>query len=71
MPIAQNSIRPAKKLTALISVFCRKRACVSTTDAMPQSAAEAEPSTTGKGNRALGSFFKIKAVPPPSFTMQL
>ena len=33
---------------------------------MPQGAAEAEPSTTGKGKRSLGSFFKSKAVPPPS-----
>lgn len=48
-----------------------KRARVSTTDPMPQGAAEAGPSTTGKGKRSLGSFFKSKAVPPPSSTMQL
>ena len=55
-----------KTLTALICVFQEKRACVSTTDHMPQGAAEAEPCTTGKGKRSLGSFFKSKAVPPPS-----
>ncbi|CAL8311028.1 unnamed protein product [Gadus morhua 'NCC'] len=48
-----------------------KRACVSTTDHMPQGAAEAEPCTTGKGKRSLGSFFKSKAVPPSSSTTQL
>ncbi|XP_061918596.1 E3 SUMO-protein ligase ZBED1-like [Entelurus aequoreus] len=49
-----------------------KRARVSTTEAMPQGAAEAEPSTVGKGKRSLGSFFKSRpSVPPPSTTMQL
>ncbi len=40
---------------------------------MPHGAAQAatEPSTTGKEKRSLGSFFKSKAVPPPSSTMQL
>ena len=60
-----------KTLTALICVFQEKRARVSTTDPMPQGAAEAEPCTTGKGKRSLGSFFKSKAVPPSSSTTQL
>lgn len=49
----------------------KKRTCVSTTDPMPQSAAEEEPSTTGKPKQSLGSFFKSKAVPAPSSTLQL
>ncbi|XP_041849218.1 E3 SUMO-protein ligase ZBED1-like [Melanotaenia boesemani] len=36
-----------------------------------QGAAKADPSTTGKGKRSLGSFFKSKVVPPLSFTMEL
>ncbi|XP_060774450.1 E3 SUMO-protein ligase ZBED1-like [Neoarius graeffei] len=48
-----------------------QRACV-TTHPMPPSAAEEPPSTsTGKQKRSLASFFKSKAVPASSSTVQL
>ncbi|KAL1023621.1 hypothetical protein UPYG_G00043640 [Umbra pygmaea] len=62
---------PDIKERVKIEMEQEKRAHVSTTDPMPQGAAEAEPSTTGKGKRSLSSFFKSKAVPPSSSTTQL
>ncbi|KAK5929925.1 hypothetical protein CgunFtcFv8_011114 [Champsocephalus gunnari] len=49
-----------------------KRAQASTTDAVLPSAGEAEPSTSKKAKRSLGSFFKSSAaVPPASTAVQL
>ncbi|KAJ4948758.1 hypothetical protein JOQ06_020281 [Pogonophryne albipinna] len=49
-----------------------KRAHASTTDAVLPNAGEAEPSTSKKAKRSLGSFFKSSAaVPPASTAVQL
>ena len=69
-PIALNHIRLQNFDSSYLCVLQEKRARVSTTDPMSQGAAEAE-SPTGKGKWSLGSFFKSKAVPPPSSTTQL
>ena len=71
MPNCSKLRHIAKLNSSHLCVLQEKRACVSTTDAVLQSAAEAEPSALKKRKQSLGSFFKSRAVPPASSTVQL
>lgn len=52
-------------ISTLICVLQEKRVQASTTDAVLPSAGEAEPSTSKKAKRSLGSFFKSSTAVPP------